>query len=53
MPAGKAGVYGRRILSDQQVPAVYPLAAAVQRGTQAESQSVRPEKWFRRQDKVM
>ena len=38
---------------NRQVPAVHPLATAVQRGTQAESQSARPEKWFQRQDKVM
>lgn len=50
---GKAGASGRRVLSDRQVPAVHPLAAAVQRGTQAESQPVRPAKWFQRQDKVM
>lgn len=33
--------------------AVHPLAAAIQRGAQAESQSVRPAKWFQRQDQVM
>lgn len=49
----KAGASGRRVLSDRQVPAVHPLAAAIQRGAQAESQSVRPAKWFQRQDKVM
>ena len=32
---------------------LHPLAAAIQRGAQAESQSVRPAKWFQRQDKVM
>ena len=53
MPAGKTGASGRRVLFDRQVPAVHPLAAAVQRGTQAESQPVRPAKWFQRQDKVM
>ena len=50
---GKAGASGQRVLSDRQVPAVHPLAAAIQRGAQAESQSVRPAKWFQRQDKVM
>lgn len=32
---------------------VHPLAAAVQRGTQAESQPVRPAKRFQWQDQVM
>ena len=49
----KTGASGWRILSDRQVPTVHPLAAPIQRGTQAESQSVRPEKWFQRQDKVI
>lgn len=53
MPAGKVRASGRRVLSDRQVPAVHPLAAAVQRGTQAESQPVRPTKWFQRQEQVM
>ena len=45
-PSEKAGASGRRVLSDRQVPAVHPLTAAVQRGTQAESQPVRPAKRF-------
>lgn len=53
MPAGKARASGRRVLSDRQVPAVHPLAAAVQRGTQAERQPVRPAKRFQWQDQVM